>query len=784
MKKYYLSLLLLSLLTVAWGQRKANNSGGSQLIEGLLIDAETLEPLGGVIVFVEDSYPIISTSSDADGYFRLDRVPLGRQTLKAQKAGYRTFYTDNIVLRSSKPAYLEASMEAQKDLKWGDDFRENRPLNSFSVVSTRSFNVEETQRYPGAINDPSRMALSFPAVQSYWDNNADMIIRGNPTATQTFFLEGVELLGMGHFAAPMSRNGGVSALSIALLDKSDFSAGGFAAEYGNAQSAVLDMHFRKGNPNQQAYSFRFGLIGIDFSAEGPIQRGQSSFLLNYRYSTLGVLSQFGLYVVRSNVANTFQDLSFNLSWESKDRRKELRFFGLGGLGSEQWLIKEDSTNWINRLDHNSIDSRTANGTLGLKYSEVLGKGAYFQATAGASVNGTIYNVNNAPMDSTRIESNSLLVQQYSLSGVYSKKLDQKFRLKTGLNLYGQLYDLHHDYYNYDAERLDTFLATGLKFNYWARGYAQIQWNLSKRWQILAAGAFLFQGYNNTYCLEPRTALMYRPSKKTKLALSYGVYGQLLPLGTYETQTKINPNETLEIANSQHLILSWRQALRYDLSTLVEAWYQYGSNQPIGSEAGSTFWLYNQRKSFGRVPLASLGANRNYGIDLSIEKVFRRGFFLMSSLSLFRSNYRAIDNNWYRSRYDNHFVANFTTGYEWTLPRGGRLLCSARLLANGGYRYMPADTAASLAQNRMVFDESQGYSLGQSDEDVPVYYRLDFRLAYRKNYKKSSLTLSLDVQNMSNNLNNLYQPFYHFQEDRIYNAYQSGILPVIAMELDF
>lgn len=84
---------------------------------------------------------------------------------------------------------------------------------------------------------------------------------------------------MGHFAAPMSRNGGVSALSIALLDKSDFSAGGFAAEYGNAQSAVLDMHFRKGNPNQQAYSFRFGLIGIDFSAEGPIQRGQSSFWL-------------------------------------------------------------------------------------------------------------------------------------------------------------------------------------------------------------------------------------------------------------------------------------------------------------------------------------------------------------------------------------------------------------------------------------------------------------------------------------------------------------------------
>lgn len=157
---------------------------------------------------------------------------------------------------------------------------------------------------------------------------------------------------------------------------------------------------------------------------------------------------------------------------------------------------------------------------------------------------------------------------------------------------------------------------------------------------------------------------------------------------------------------------------------------------------------------------------------------------MSSLSLFRSNYRAIDNNWYRSRYDNHFVANFTTGYEWILPKGGRLLCSARLLANGGYRYMPADTAASLAQNRMVFDESQGYSLGQSDEDVPVYYRLDFRLAYRKNYKKSSLTLSLDVQNMSNNLNNLYQPFYHFQEDRIYNAYQSGILPVIAMELDF
>src|SRR5690606_23495270 len=140
------------------------------------------------------------------------------------------------------------------------DYRENVPLNEFSVVSTRSFTVEETQRYAGAIFDPGRMAVCFPGVQAYQDNEADISVRGNSQTGVRYRVEGVDMPVISHVTRPISSGGAISITSIQVLNDSDFSTGAFAAEYGNASSAVFDMHFRKGNKNNREYTARLNLF--------------------------------------------------------------------------------------------------------------------------------------------------------------------------------------------------------------------------------------------------------------------------------------------------------------------------------------------------------------------------------------------------------------------------------------------------------------------------------------------------------------------------------------------
>ena len=74
-----------------------------------------------------------------------------------------------------------------------------------------------------------------------------------------------------------------------LLDNSDFMTSAFPAEYGNATSGVFDLRMRKGNNEKREYIFQVGVNGFELGAEGPFsKKGKASYLLNYRYSTLGV----------------------------------------------------------------------------------------------------------------------------------------------------------------------------------------------------------------------------------------------------------------------------------------------------------------------------------------------------------------------------------------------------------------------------------------------------------------------------------------------------------------
>ena len=325
MKKALTILCLCFSISFGFAQNPA------QTIKGTVVDQDSRQPLIGATVLIESIEPSMGTTTDVDGSFRLENVSVGRHTIRCQYLGYEAFISENIILNSAKELVLNiALVEAghTTDEVVVTAFKHsNEALNTMSIVSTRSFSVEETQRYAASANDPSRMAMGFPGVQASRDNRSDIVIRGNSGIGLLWRLEGIDIPNPNHFARKGSSGGGITVFSVSMLDNSDFSTGAFPAEYGNAFSGVFDIHFRKGNREKREYSFRAGLLGLDFSTEGPLKKGRSSYLINYRYSTLGLLNQMGIHLVGPRVDNNFQDLSFNLYFPSENNKSTFTLWG-------------------------------------------------------------------------------------------------------------------------------------------------------------------------------------------------------------------------------------------------------------------------------------------------------------------------------------------------------------------------------------------------------------------------------------------------------------------------
>ena len=155
---------------------------------------------------------------------------------------------------------------------------------------------------------------------------------------------------------------------------------------------------------------------------------------------MGILNALGLYVQAPNAENVFQDLSFNLSFVSKDNKDEVKVFGVGGLSDELWRIR-DTSQWQTSWDYIGEVSGSHMGVLGVSYRRLLDDKSYLRITAGAVYN-YLFDTEFVPdfdfptdvskYDTTEINDYHTIRSQLHIT--YSNKLHRTFRLKAGLSL--------------------------------------------------------------------------------------------------------------------------------------------------------------------------------------------------------------------------------------------------------------------------------------------------------------------------------------------------------------
>lgn len=414
----------------------------SQTLRGSIIDKSIKTVLAGATVELIGEINK-NTIAINDGTFKFDFIPVGRYTIRVSFVGYKTITIPNIPLESGKETFLSLELEEDvtnnKEVIVQSGQNKTRPINDAALVSGRMFSVEETRRFAAGLNDPSRIAASFPGVSSSGDNNA-LSIRGNSPNGLLWRMEGVEISNPNHFARVGTSGGGISILSAQLLANSDFLTGAFPAEFGNALSGVFDIRLRKGNNSKREFSFSASTIGIDLTTEGYFKKGsKSSYLVNYRYGFLTLMEQLGFKI--SDASTRYQDLSYHINLPTKNAGTFS--FGFGGLSRQHRVALNDSINFIQNPSTRSGALDLSNtGAVGLVHTIRIGHKTVLNTTY--SSNGTnyreednFYNKISGPLIVTR--NNRFRETNAILSIVATHKLNKKNVLKIGFNTNGKIF---------------------------------------------------------------------------------------------------------------------------------------------------------------------------------------------------------------------------------------------------------------------------------------------------------------------------------------------------------
>lgn len=762
----------------------------TQVVRGSVIDKVSQAPIPGATIIILELEPKIGTVSDADGLFTLENVPVGSRSFLIKATEYKEVFLQNITVNAGKEVVLTVSMEEDitklQEVEVTGTTNKTEALNELSTVSTRTFSVEETQKFAAAVNDPARMASSFAGVVTAGDGNNHISIRGNSPNGLLWRMEGVEIPNPNHFSNVGTAGGGISILSAQLLSNSDFSTGAFAAEYGNALSGVFDLRLRKGNNRKREFTVQAGFLGLDVATEGPIKKGyDGSYLINYRYSTLNLLGKMGVPI--GDVNTNFQDLSFNIYLPTKNAGK-FTVFGFGGLSYQTTTAEKDSLLWQQdyflRLNTNFYSNT---GAIGTTHTKLFRNQSYLKTALVFSGTENGYEQDELGDDYTslrRTYEQRFLQNKATLSSVYTQKLNAKNSIRTGIianNL------------GYGLTQRDMGDTTILMEQINEKGNTQtiqefFQWNYKASEKLtMNIGVHYFQLLlNNTRSLEPRASVRYDLTPNHHFTLGYGLHSQLQPIGVYFAEKAGNgvttlPNKNLEMSKAHHVVLGYDFILNSHEHVKTEVYYQYLFDVPIAVDKSSTYSILNQTDGFSAEPLENEGLGKNMGFELTYERFLHKSLYYLLSASVYDSKYLAPNGNWYNTRFNTNYASTFTFGKEFQLKNveKNRVIgANCKLVYVGGFRYTPIDREASIAAGETRFDETRTY-----DKKMPDYFRLDIRFSLKRNYEKLTTTLALDIQNTTNRQNVGGQYFDDKTGDVKY-WYQTSLIPIISYRLEF
>jgi hypothetical protein len=289
--------------------------------------------------------------------------------------------------------------------------------------------------------------------------------------------------------------------------------------------------------------------------------------------------------------------------------------------------------------------------------------------------------------------------------------------------------------------------------------------------------------NKSYSLDPRASIRYQLRANHALAFGYGKHSQTQPLLTYFTKTLVdtfnqvyaNTNNNLKMSEAHHFVLTYDWLLTENTRIKVETYYQFLNQLPV-TQNPSYFSTVNFGADFVPIyadSLVNAGRGYNYGLEITLERFFNKGFYYLFTGSFYESKYRGSDLIWRNTAFNGNFVVNALVGKEWKVSKAKNNVfgLNLKVVYSGGRRFIPVDELASQQKGDVVYKELEAYT-----NRLPAFFRTDFKISYRQNAKKYTQEFALEIQNIFNTQNVLNQ-IWNPATGSLQTNYQIGFFPV-------
>lgn len=810
MKKFISFTLLLTLLSLlSYGQQL------TQTVRGTIIDADSKQPLIGVVI-IPNSQATSGTVTDLNGEFRLEKMPVGRISLQLSLVGFEKKAIPEIEVNSGKETVLELTMQeavAQlKEVQVTAYKNKGEAINEMSIISTRSISAEETKRYAGGVDDPSKILSNFAGVTGNQNGQNDIVVRGNSPKYVQWRLDGAEITNPNHFADQNAVQGGISALNNSLLSTSDFSTGAFTPEYGDVLSGVYDVKLRAGNNEKYETSLGVGIQGTDLTVEGPLKKGYGgSFLLNYRYSTISLLNK--MKIIKLDGVLDYQDGAFKIVLPTK-KAGVISFFGLRGQsGASVDDVKADKiatpTNTTIAADYTEdYDKSNHLSNYGMNYMLGLNEKSFLKLTLAYSNDGiseNIYKVKTTKLyDSQGSYSSDSIGDKvlnyrsriknsaYRATLIYNNKLDAKNNIQIGVK-----YALH-GYESNLQNRPDSAAAMQSLADFnenMGTVNSFISWKHRFNESFTMVGGFNNMNvlYNKKSTIEPRIAFNWQINNSNLLTVGYGKHSTMESVHNYFAQveqpdgSKSEPNKNLDLLKADHFVLGYEKRFGQNTRLKIDAYYQNLYNLPVENNDTSSYSTINEGVNFRYVELANKGTGKNYGVEFTLEHFFNKSIYYTLNASIYESKYKALDGVERNTQYNGNYLANILFGKEFAnrgKNKNQTLNLNAKIFFGGGQRYIPLlrDAQGNLAvdpANNKYWDYKNAYA--KSFEGI---YKVAVSASYKWNKKKVTHELFLNLDNLTNAQAKLSEYYDESKPGKVGYVTQFGLFPNLMYRLYF
>lgn len=725
------------------------------VIKGTVTNKINNEPLGFVNVYI----PEIESGAvtDIDGKFEIKNLEPGNYSVVVSFVGFQDYKQGEIIVNTSRPAVLDIQLT---EVSTVTDVVEVK-ASAFSEVdesptSMKTLGTAEIERLPGANRDVSRVLQSLPGVAVTPSFRNDIIIRGGAPSENKFYLDGIEVPNINHFATQGSSGGPVGLLNINFIREVDFRSSAFPTNRANGLSSVMEFKQKTGNPDYYTGSFQIGSSDIGLTFDGPLGK-KASMILSVRRSYLDLL--FSL--LRLPFLPTYNDAQFKIQYDI-DRKNRLTFIGLGALDNFRLNTsvndKVDDPETLERNNYilgNLPSQEQWNYTVGMKYVHFF-ENSYLTFVASRNM---LNNTSKKYADNDESDPSNLVLDYRS------QESENKFRLENTWNLKGWKINVGGGYelarYTNSTRNLVTVDTSSFFVNYDAKLFvhkfslfSQASTDLFKKRLGISIGLRTdFNTYNSNMLnpinqLSPVLALKFRINEDWSMNASAARYSQLpayTMMGYENDQDELVNQDRLKYIKSNHFVYGFEYVSKWNARFTLEGFYKMYEDYPFSLV--DSISLANLGADFGVIgnePVSSINQGRSYGVEFMYQQKLLKGFYGILSYTFVKSEFEDKNGNYVPSSWDSRHIVSLTFGKQF--KKGW--VVGLRWLFSDGLPYTPYDIATSSTQ--VVWDINRQ---GVPDYDqlnterLKPFHQLDIRVDKKFYFNNWGLNIYLDIQNV-------------------------------------